>query len=145
MKKTLLTTITCLGLTACVGFGKTETEVLKAAAINDAKQAPKELHQAFLQCYGLKDVDKKGCQRAAGSSHERYVNASNWEYILPFRYEAERMGFKDFLNGKGKACTELNEGPKYDPKQKVYVVHCSNNKQYNMRWEWQKGSWQLEE
>ena len=144
MKKILLSTVTCLTLTACVGFGKTETAILKSAAINDARQAPKELHQAFLKCYALKDVDKKRCQRTAGETNQRYKDASNWEYILPFRYEAERIGFKEFLNEKGKTCSELNKGPKFDSKLKVYVVECSNDNQYHMRWDSQESAWYLE-
>ena len=143
MKKILLTTVTCLSLSACVGFGKTETEILKAAAINDARQAGTKLHLAFLQCYALKDVDKKSCQTAAGNTNQRYADAVNWEYIRPFRYEAERLGFKAFLNNKNKACQTLNEGPQFNTETKNYAVNCAKGKTYHMRFDYKKGQWHL--
>ncbi len=144
MKKILTTTIISLSLTACSSLGQTEITALKQAGINDARNAGKELHLAFLQCYALQEVDKKNCQRMAGSNNPSYAAAVTWDYIRPFRYEAEKLGFKAFLNDQGKTCKAINDGPMYDADQKAYAVNCTSGQTYYMRFDTKEVAWQLE-
>ena len=145
MKKILVTTIASLSLAACSTLGETEISALKQAGINDARQADTNMHLAFLQCYALQEVDKKFCQREAGGVNENYKHAITWDYIRPFRYEAERLGFKAFLNQQGKSCDNVNEGPQYQQKNRTYQVNCTNGNQYSMRFDYRESQWHLEE
>lgn len=141
-KKTLLCLLAGVSLSACT-TSTTEKEILQSTATNDAKKAPKELHLGYLNCYALSDVDKKNCRSRVGHTHKRRANASSWDYILPFDYEAERQGFAAFLRDQGKACDGVNDGPKYDPDKKAYVVNCTGGQRYLMRFDRNKGEWQL--
>lgn len=141
-KKTLLCMLAGASLSACT-TNSTEKEILQSAAISDAKTASKELHLGYLNCYALPDVDKKNCRSRVSHTHKRRVGASSWDYILPFDYESERLGFAAFLRGKGKSCKGVHDGPKYDQDKKGYVVNCAGGQRYLMRFDRQKGEWQL--
>ena len=145
MKKTLLT-ITMGGcLAACQTAPSVEQTILKEAAIADARAADKDIHLAFLQCYGLWNNEKDKCQRIVGKQHARYDAASSWDYIRPFRHEAERLGFKHFLNEKGKRCERVDEGPQYNDDQGAYIVNCTSGEQYTMQFNREALTWSLGE
>lgn len=141
-KKTLLCMLAGVSLSACT-TSTTEKEILQSTAIDDAKKAPRELHLGYLNCYALPEVDKKSCRRRVGHSHERRAGASSWDYILPFDYEPERLGFAVFIRDKGKSCDRVDEGPRYNEKQKAYVVKCVGGQSYLMRFDRDKAEWQL--
>lgn len=144
MMKTLTITITALSLAACSSLGQTEINALQQTAINDARDAGKDLHLAFLQCYALPNMDKKNCQRDAGNSNRKYADAVTWDYILPFRYEAEKLGFTAYLNDHGKSCKTINDGPVFDTERKSYVVHCASGETYHMHFNSRENAWHLE-
>lgn len=144
--KILITTCSISLLSACVGMGDTEKETLKSAAIESAIRQEKGVHLAYLQCYGLNQHDKKSCRRKASrlATPDR-SNANTWEFILPFDYESERLGFKAFLNDAGKSCSGVNQGPKYNKETNAYDVICTDSNQYRMRFNSAKGKWLLAE
>lgn len=141
-KKTLLCLLAGASLSACT-TNTTEKEILQSTAIDDARKAPKELHLGYLNCYALPEVDNKNCQSLVGHTHRRRAGASSWDYILPFDHEAERQGFATFLRDKSKSCERVNDGPKYEPDKKAYVVNCTGGERYLMRFDRKKGEWQL--
>ncbi len=145
MHKTLLT-ITLSGcLAACNTTSTTESIVLKEGAIADARKADKEIHLGFLKCYALPSSDKDNCQRMVGKNHVRYEAASSWDYIRPFRYESERLGFHAFLNDHGKSCKAVSEGPRYNKETNVFDVRCDSGEHYAMQFDQKEMQWQLVE
>ena len=62
MKK-LSTLVIAIMLSACVGMGGMEKEALKSAAIESVRSQSKEVHLAYLQCYGLNQQNNKSCRR----------------------------------------------------------------------------------
>ncbi|MBN66538.1 MAG: hypothetical protein CMM94_03100 [Rickettsiales bacterium] len=142
MKKSLLL-LSITALSACTTLGEVEKEALRDRAIADAKKQPKEVHLAYLQCYGLSDSDKKSCRRSAKHTIEGRKSAVTWDYILPFDYEAERLGFKAFLQDQGKKCAGVNEGPKYNTDSNAYDVICTDGNQYQMRFDGSASTWEL--
>ena len=144
MKKSL-TLLTITALSACTTMGDVEKEALKQAAINAAKNQSNEVHLAYLQCYALRDLDKKDCKRAAKKLTTDRQGAITWEYILPFDYEVERLGFKAFLQDAGKKCSGVDKGPKFNSDSKAYDVLCTDGNQYGMRFDYKESMWKLEE
>lgn len=144
MKKSLLL-LSVTALSACTTLGDVEKKALRDRAIADAKKQPKEVHLAYLQCYALRDIDKKDCKREAKKRTNGRQTAVTWDYILPFDYEAERLGFKAFLQDADKVCAGVNEGPKFNQDAKAYDVRCTDGNQYGMRFDSEKLEWELVE
>jgi hypothetical protein len=136
--------LTGASLSACVS-SSVEKEILQSTAINDAQRAPKALHLAYLNCYALPDIDKKICQDKASQTHKRRTDATSWDYIHPFDYEAERQGFATFLRDRGKSCLKIDEGPQYDKAEEAYQINCSNGERYLMRFNQKSHQWKIGE
>jgi hypothetical protein len=132
-------------LASCTTLGNAEKQALQDGAIQNARNQSKEVHLAYLQCYALRDIDKKDCKREAKKLAKNRQEAKTWEYILPFDYEAERLGFTAFLKNKGKACAGVDQGPKYNGKAKTYDVICTDDNEYRMRFDYEKVKWELVE
>lgn len=130
------------GLAAC-SMSETETLALKEAAVQHARQTDKALQLAYLDCYALSDLDKDRCRRKLGRHIKSRADASRWEYIRPFEYEMERLGFAVFLRGKKQPCAGVNQGPQYDKQQNAYAVQCTSDQQYFMRYDREPGQWVL--
>lgn len=144
MKKLIALTIP-IALSACVGMGETEKTALKEAAIEAARNQSKEVHLAYLQCYPLRDFDKKDCKRKAKKLTTDRQHAVTWDYILPFEYEVERLGFKAFLRDQGKPCAGVDQGPQYNKEANAYEVICTDGNQYSMRFDRNVLAWELTE
>lgn len=132
-------------LASCTTLGNAEKQALQDGAIQNARNQNKEVHLAYLQCYALRDIAKKDCKREAKKLSKNRQEAKTWEYILPFDHEAERLGFKAFLQNKGKACAGIDQGPKYNDKISAYDVACTDGSQYRMRFDYEKDQWLLVE
>lgn len=144
MKKTLTIITTMAALSACTTLGEVEKEALRDRAIAHARAEKPEVHLAYLQCYGLPQSDKKSCRRkAADLTQNGRDTANTWDFILPFDYEAERLGFKAFLNDAGKQCADVDQGPQFNEATKAYDVHCTDGKQYGMRFDSGTSEWEL--
>ena len=146
MKKTLTIITTMAALSACTTLGEVESEALSKQAMLDARAEKPEVHLGYLQCYGLPQSDKKSCRRKAAKLTQIGRDTANtWDYILPFDYEAERLGFKAFLNDAGKKCAGVDQGPQFNEATKAYDVHCTDGNQYGMRFDSEKSEWELVE
>ena len=144
MKRLLVFTIP-VALAACTTLGDVEKQALHDRAIADARSQPKEIHLAYLQCQALRDYDKDSCKQKIKWTIDGRKDASTWEYILPFDYEVERLGFKAFLRDQGKTCSGVEQGPKYNSEIKAYDVLCKDGGQYAMRFDSAIGKWKLAE
>ncbi len=143
MNKTILI-ISMAALSACTTLGEVETKSLSKQAVLDARAEKAEVHLAYLQCYGLPKSDKKSCRRKAAALTENGRDSANtWDYILPHDYEAERLGFKAFLEDAGKRCARVDQGPQYNEERKGYVVQCTDGGSYLMGYDRGKNAWQL--
>ncbi len=143
--KYTLTYLLPLTLSACMNFSDVEKQALSDRAISDARKQPRQVHLAYLQCYALENVDKDFCQRTIRDGIEGSKSASSWEYILPFDYEAEKLGFATFLREHGKACKGINEGSQYNKEKKAYNVRCNDGHNYSMRFDYEGKKWKIVE
>ncbi len=140
MRHLFLFIATCV-LPACTVLGNVEEQALRIRAESDARRQSPEIHLAYLQCYALSRHDKKQCRRRIGRTIDGRKGARSWEYILPFDYEAERLGFERFLEKDGLKCDQVKRGPRYDREHKAYRVVCENGRQYFMRFDRDKKRW----
>lgn len=145
MKRFITTGTLTLALTACTTLGDVEKQALHDRAIADARSQPKEIHLAYLQCYALRDVDKDFCKRKVKSTIEGRKDASTWEYILPFDYEVERLGFQAFLRDHGKSCAGIDKGPEFNSDIKAYDVICTDGNHYAVRFDYKNEKWEMAE
>lgn len=145
MKRIFTTGAIAVALTACTTLSDVEKQALHDRAIADARNQPKEIHLAYLQCYALDKLDKDRCKRVIKGKIEGRKDASTWEYILPFDYEAERLGFHAFLRDHGKKCAGVDQGPQFNDKATAYDVTCTDGNQYRMRFDYEKAKWLLVE
>ena len=126
MKHTILL-VSVAALSACTTLGEAESRALSQQAMLDARSENKEVHLAYLQCYGLPKTDKKSCRRkAAALTQSGRSDANAWDYILPFDYEAERLGFAAFLKDAGKPCAGVDQGPQYNDQSKACLLYTSD-------------------
>ena len=63
----------------------------------------------------------------------------------PFQYEAEKLGFKHFLNDAGKNCNSVNYDPEYDHEQEAYLVKYADDISYHMQFDYQNKLWRLKD
>jgi len=138
--KLLLSTLT---LSACAGLGDIEKQAIRDKAIEDAQKLPRVVRLAYLNCYALPEVGKKACKREVKFSVPELENASTIEYIRTFGYEGEKLGFKAFLDGKGKPCVGINHGPEYDNTAQAYRVECTDGNSHHMAFDSKQGKWLL--
>ena len=139
--KRILIILLPLILTACTHTTTAETQTLHDKAIVDAKRQPKSIHLAYLKCYALQEAAKISCIRVIRDSISDINDMASWEYIHPFDYEAEKLGFAAFLRDHGKVCQHINDGPQYDRTKQVYDVRCSDNYHYSMRFNYKNNVW----
>jgi len=130
-------------LTACMNFSDVEKQALNDRAISDARAQSKAVHLAYLQCYALPDLDKKFCENDIRQTIKDVRAASSWEYVLPFDYEAQRLGFADFLRLHGKSCKGIDAGPKYNAQKKAYDVQCTDGHSYIMQFDSRVMVWRI--
>ncbi len=143
MKRSILM-VSIATLSACTTLGEAESNALSKQATLDARAEKSEVHLAYLECYGLPKSDKKSCRRKAAKFTENgRNNANTWDYILPFDYEAERLGFQAFLRDAGKPCAGVDQGPQYNDELNAYEVQCTDGKQYRMSFDRSKDAWHL--
>jgi len=149
MKKiTILTSLTAVvatisTLSGCAMYSMAEKEALAKGAISDIRGKPKEVHLAYLKCYALEESKKDTCRHAVERNHnlQDIITSSSWEYVLPYRYEAERLGFAQFLRDNGRTCKGINKGLLYNKEAKAYEAVCTGGNAYKMRFNRKAGQW----
>jgi hypothetical protein len=100
---------------------------LAAAAFmrNSSIAAPQdEISAKYLACYALDPAAKKQC-------------------IASLQFEAERQGFKEFINAAGLPCAAVSEGPQFIKSKQAYLVQCELDRQYWMQFNYQNNQWEL--
>jgi hypothetical protein len=100
---------------------------LAAAAFmrNSSIAAPQdEISAKYLACYALEPTAKTEC-------------------VLALQFEAEKQGFKEFINGAGLPCTAVSEGPQFVRSKQAYLVQCEPDNQYWMQFNYQNNQWEL--
>lgn len=145
MKHIITTSAIAVALTACTTLSDVEKQALRDRAIADARSQPKEIHLAYLQCYALRDSDKDSCKRKIKWTIEGRKDASTWEYIRPFDYEAERLGFQAFLRDHSKKCAGVDQGPTFNQEISAYDVVCTDGNRYAMQFDYEQLTWKLAE
>ena len=143
-RKTIIAPLTAaLLVTGCVGLGETEEKALWDTAIRDARNAPKAVHLGYLQCYALPDYDKDSCRRRIKDRPVERQKANTWEYIRPYDYEAERLGFTAFLKDHGKRCSGIDQGVRYNSDKKAFIAKCKDGNDYLMRFDRKTETWSV--
>lgn len=97
---------------------------LSLSACSLPHQSPTELPARYLACYALAPAAKNQCHQELG-------------------FEAEKLGFKQFINQQQLPCDSINDGPKFMVAAQVYLVQCQPKGQYLMRFDVENQRWQL--
>ncbi len=139
--KILLAITASLLLTSC--YEKIE-KPYNEQAINHVKYLKPEIHHKYLNCYPLHQEDKKQCVKALNNEYIK-KNKSNKEYVQSFAFEAEKLGFKNFLEAKKLECKKIKYGPEYDDEQKAYLVKCGDETNYLMQFNYKTKTWSLKD
>lgn len=97
-----------------------------AACSIQAKTAASEdkIAGKYLNCYALDSKLKQQC-------------------IEDLYFEAEKLGFKQFLNNLNLPCERINDGPEFIEEKQAYLVKCQPNHQYLMRFTYETQEWKL--
>ena len=113
--------------------------------IEDVQSLTSIVHLNYLDCYALDEDSKATC---VDKLNEKYILKRFWDnpdYLVSFQYQAEKLGFKHFINDAGKPCDVINEGPIFDDKEQRYIVKCESGKTYLMHFDYDKKEWQVED
>ena len=141
-KKALIALLVAISILACKerpdlttseGRGKYYATVVK-----------REIQAEYFNCYPLNKSDKKQCIQELNKKYLK-EHLSDIVYLTSFQYEAEKLGFKHFLNGVDKECESVNYGPEYDHKEEAYLVKCMDDKIYYMEFDYQNRLWKLKD
>ena len=128
-------------LSSCVGNNLQSPQQDKQRAKKDAKNASSETHFAYLQCYALNPKEKQNCLTGLKNKYISPELRRNTNYTTSFQYEAEKLGFMQFLKNKNFPCNNIKNGPQYSKETESYVVKCSENKLYLLRFDYEEGEW----
>lgn len=128
-----------LSLSACDEAGITSLR----NGTRDAKYSQKHIHKQYLDCYALDKSSKATCVDELNKEHISLNLQKNSKYLADFQYEAEKRGFKHFLNSSGKICDVIDEGPRFDSNKHRYVVRCISENVYFMSFNYETKEWQL--
>lgn len=128
--------------TSLVSCNETPDNSSHAEATKYARMLKHEVHEKYLSCYPLHSETKKQCVKEL---NQRYLkkHLSNNEYVESFRYESEKLGFKNFIISQGLPCENIEDGPEYDDANRAYLVKCGNDSNYYMRFDYKANSWSL--
>lgn len=110
-------------------------------AIIDARGARPEIHDAYLQCYALHPKEKKECTRQLAGKYLPKEQQANSQYAKSYQYEAEKLGFMNFLHEKGLSCDHLVASPTFIDSVKSYLVICQNNNHYLVSFDYKTKLW----
>lgn len=142
---TIFATTALLSLTSC-GREEPDRTTAYGKAKYDVSVMTHEIHLEYLNCYPLAPSQKKACTEKVSDKwlkpkFEREYN----KYSKTFQHEAERLGFKYFLNGKGFVCDKVLQSPIFDNKEDAYLVICSSDKQYYMQFDYDNQQWNMKD
>src|SRR5579871_1107989 len=77
----------------------------------NAKAVKPEIYKSYLTCYALDNATKKECTDKLAEKYIEKQWQQNQEYVESFQFEAEKLGFKKFLNNHNLSCESIDEGP----------------------------------
>jgi hypothetical protein len=83
-----------------------------------------QTNDKYLACYALNPVAKREC-------------------LNSLVFEAEKLGFKQFLNNLNLTCAGIENGPEFIEEKKAYLILCSPNHQYFMQFNYDTFEWKL--
>ena len=83
-----------------------------------------ELPAKYLACYALEPAAKSQCHQGLA-------------------FEAEKLGFKQFIKAQYLSCDAVIEGPEFIAEKQAYLVKCQPKDQYLMRFDYAQQQWQL--
>ena len=103
-------------------------KLLLAAALSLTACQPEsqdtELPTKYLACYALEPAAKSQCHQALA-------------------FEAEKLGFKQFIKAQYLSCDAVIEGPEFIAEEQAYLVKCQPKGQYLMRFCHEQQRWEL--
>ncbi|MFK7967604.1 MAG: hypothetical protein AB8B68_00305 [Rickettsiaceae bacterium] len=140
LKLTIILAVT-LALSACKE-DQQEITTIQGEATYQAKVVKHEIHLDYLNCYPLSKDDKKQCVKILNKQYAKN-HLSDSHYLQFFQYEAEKLGFKHFLNNADKNCEKVSYGPEFEPEKQAYLVKCKPDQQYFMTFNYQTKTWCL--
>jgi len=145
LNKLLLTAITSLILTSC-GPDEYSQETLQSLGTKAATSyITSNVQESYLACYALHTETKAKCVNIL---HDKYI-LNKWRtkeaYIINFQYQAEKLGFKSFLNKRNLPCDVLASGPQFNVDKLAYEVKCLPENTYFMQFDYETKEWSVKQ
>ena len=128
-----------LSLSACSEEADTSSESKGKHYANAVKHA---IHAEYLACYPLSKNDKKQCVNNLADDYLKNKRQDK-SCVQAFQYEAEKLGFRNFLKQQGLPCERVDYGAEFDPEKEAYLVKCTSSEQYYMQFDYKEKQWNL--
>ncbi len=108
---------------------------------SSAKNVAPQVYAAYLQCYALQKSEKEACLKELALKYINKKQNTDARYVQAFQYEAEKLGFKNFLNDLKLPCERVDNGPEFSSDMHAYLVKCTPNHQYHMQFDYKDKKW----
>jgi hypothetical protein len=99
--------------------------------------------EQYLGCYALEPSLKQKCVDRLAKKYISEAKRNDEQYVKSFQYEYEKLGFKEFLNGKNLPCDNIMEDILYDNKHQAYRVGCQPDHEYFLRFDYNNQLWRV--
>ncbi len=97
----------------------------------------------YLGCYALEPFSKQECVDRLAKKYISEAKRNDEQYVKSFQYEYEKLGFKEFLNGKNLPCDNIMEDILYDNKYQAYRVGCQPYHEYFLQFDYNSQLWRV--
>lgn len=135
--------LTSLLLSSCGQDTFDEWDKARQQAILDSRQLGEDIHNRYFKCYALPHLKKAVCIQSLKTHNIDQKWQNNIHYTSAFQYEAERLGFLDFLKQHHLSCDYIERGPKFINVDQAYKVICQNGNSYNLKFNYNTQEWSL--
>lgn len=143
MKKYQIQSVLLLALSFALRSEAAEFSDPEFLGKSAAKKMNAEVHNSYLQCYPLKKPDKDSCLKELNLKYVSNKYKADTEYVRAFQFEAEKLGFKNFLNDLKLPCERVDDGPEFSSDMHAYLVKCIPDHQYHMQFDYKDKKWTI--
>jgi hypothetical protein len=80
------------------------------------------------------------------SAQIKYVKSNrriDKKYTESFKFESEKLGFKNFLNSQNFLYESISEGPEFIQVKDAYLVKCQPDNKYFMQFDYNNKEWKI--
>jgi len=129
-------------LTSC-DYGEDASALDYPAKIH-ARSVNPEIYSEYLGCYAFNLEAKEKCTDLLAKKYLPKRKRKHIPYQEAFQFEAEKLGFKKFINDFDLPCRKVAEDPEFVEAKHAYLIKCVGNKGvYWMQFNYETKEWKL--